>query len=162
MQTKSPLRYFPLILSILLAISCHQGTTKTIQYNLDNDENNFVMIQLKQQNDKEDSLSTVNQVRDIFKQIKSINTKLGYADFAKKTSSFKLEQSKGSTSYMVIRNFDDFKSAEAYAQAIDKLLPDNIYGDIGDPFAISLRNYESCVAEKDFKPYYTFYSNQNR
>lgn len=158
MKTKPPLHYFPLTLSFFLAISFNQGTSQTTQYDLENDEAYFVMIQLKQQENKEDSVSTANQVRDIFKLIKSINSKLGYADFAKKTSSFKLDQPEGSISYMVIRNFDDFQSAENYAQAIDKELPNNTYGEIGSPFPISIMNYESCVSEKDFKPYYKYYS----
>lgn len=117
------------------------------------------MIQLKPQKNKEDSLSSEHQVKDVVKQIKSINTKLGYADFVKKISSFQLDQIKGSTSYLVIRNFDDFQAAEAYAKAIAKELPDNIYGEIGDPFPISLHNYQSCVTAKDFKPYFKFYRN---
>ncbi|MEP6794123.1 MAG: hypothetical protein ABJB16_07345 [Saprospiraceae bacterium] len=157
MKTNPTLHYFPLTLSIFLTISYNQGTSQTTQYDPDNDETYFVMIQLKQQKNKDDSISSSNQVRDVFKHIKSINSKLGYTDFAKKTSSFKLEQSQGSTSYMVIRNFDDFRSAEVYTQAIDKELPDDIFGEIGDPFPISLRNYESCIAEKDFNPYYKYY-----
>lgn len=162
MKTKPILHYFPLTLSFFMTISCSQGISQTAQYDLDNDETYFVMIQLKQQKIKDDSISSSNQVRDIFKQIKSINSKLGYADFAKKTTSFKLEQPQGSISCMVIRNFDDFQSAEAYAQAIDIELPDDIFGEIGNPFPISVRNYETCVSEKDFKPYFKYYSTHNR
>jgi hypothetical protein len=127
-------------------------------YNLDDVSNPYVCIQLREVSITADSLEATTSVKAVVDQIKAINSRLGYAQFEKKISTTTLESNGMNTTYMSIRNFTDFKSAEAYAADIAKYLPAGIYGPIKSPFPISNGNYRICLVQKDFVTYYNVYT----
>ncbi|HZV68478.1 MAG TPA: hypothetical protein VFG10_03010 [Saprospiraceae bacterium] len=156
------LRLYVVAMLGILIISCNEGSGKILQYDLDREENSFVVIQLKEQIRSQEAESKEKDIKDVVDQIKIINAKLGFTDFEKKLASLDLDSKEGTTPYIVVRNFEDLKSAEAYASAIEKEIQDNIYGEIGHPFPISQSNYKSCIADKDFKSYFNFYRKTRR
>jgi hypothetical protein len=149
--------FFPGILICMLAISWQQATSQKPTYNLEDTDTPYVFIQLKPVSNKLDSLEATKIVKDVVDQIKLINTNLGYKQFEKKIASIALEENGKRTTYVAIRNFTDFASAETYASEIAKDLPRNIYGRIKAPFPISGNNYKLCITAKDFESYYKAY-----
>ena len=154
--------FFPGMLIIAFAFSCQQGSGKKMTYNLDNTDTPFVIIQLKQQDKDLDSLASAQAIKDVVDQVKVINTSLGYEPMEKKMASLALTSKKGKTPILTIRNFKDFTEAQAYSYTIRDKIPQEMYGEIDEPFPISSVNYKTCVAENDFTGYYTAYSNTRK
>lgn len=76
----------------------------------------------------------------------------------KKVASFNLTAQGRNTTYLVIRNFDDYLSAKSYALELTNQLEPGLLGELAEPFPISQSYYRHCMEEKDFKPYYKFYT----
>ncbi len=145
-----------------LSLSSNEGICQTLTYDINAEEDAYVIFQLKEETTIPDSIRNQLIIQNLGNQIKSVNSKPEYAQFARKVASFSLENNGKSTTYLVIRNFDDLESAGLYAQDIKKEMDKAIYGQIGEPFPISHSNYKRCIAEKDFGSYYRFYNNSRR
>ena len=144
------------MICLIFLIPSHSSIAQKATYALNENESAFVMIQLKEQNDQSPTALSEPDVLEVVNKIKVINTKLGYAEFAKKMASFSLDTMGHKTTYLTIRNFNDFTSAEEYSRAISGELDKHIYGKIKAPFPISQSDYKLCVAAKSFKSYYTY------
>lgn len=145
------------ILLIMLSGFSLKAIGQNASYNLDDGANPFVFIQLREISISADSLQARAAVKEVVDQIKAINARLGYVQFEKKIASTTLESNGMNTTYIAIRNFPDFNSAEIYAADIAKELPAIIYGQIKVPFPITGSNYRICMAQKDFVTYYNLY-----
>jgi hypothetical protein len=154
--------FFSGIFSLVFAFSCQQGSGKKITYNLDNRDTPFVIIQLKEQDKHLDSLASAQLMKDVVDQVKAINSNLGYEPMEKKMASMTLTSKKSKTPILTIRNFRDFTEAEAYSYTIADKIPQDIYGEIHEPFPISSVNYKTCISENDFSDYYKEYSNTRK
>ncbi|MBP7238926.1 MAG: hypothetical protein KBA14_01770 [Saprospiraceae bacterium] len=146
------------VLLLSSAFSYGQKTT----FPLNENESAFVMIQLKEQKGQSPGALSEPDVLEVVNQIKIINTKLGYEEFAKKMASFTLDTMGHKTTYLTIRNFNDFTSAEEYGRALYPELNKDIYGKIKAPFPISQSDYKRCVAAKSFESYYKYYSRNRK
>ena len=144
------------MLFLLLTLSSSAVISQDLAFNLNDKENAFVILQLKEANQGQEAMSEPD-VLAVVQQIKATNTKLGYSQYEKKIASFTLDENGRQVTYLTIRNFNDFTTAKAYAQAIQKELPKDLYGKIQQPFPINQTDYERCVEEKDFKGYFKFY-----
>ena len=145
------------MLFLILTLSSSAVISQDAAYSLNDKENAFVIIQLKDVTLGQEPMSEPD-VLAVVQQIKATNTKLGYAELEKKMASFTLDENGHQITYLTIRNFNDLTSAKAYAQAIEKELPKGLYGKIQKPFPVNQTDYKRCVEEKDFKGYYKFYS----
>ena len=155
------LRSFGIFLPFLvLSIAALHG--QDAGYALNENESAFVMIQMKETSKSSASDLSEPAVQSVVNQIKTINTKLGYEEFAKKMASFTLDNNGHKITYLTIRNFNDLKAASLYAEALEKDLPKDIFGKIKKPFPVCQTDYKQCVTEKDFLPYYKAYSKTSR
>ncbi len=145
---------------ILLSSTFSYGQKTTIPIN--ENESAFVMLQLKGQKGQSTGTLSEPDVLDVVNQIKAINKKLGYEELAKKMASFSLDTMGHKTTYLTIRNFNDFTSAEEYGRALAGELDKAIYGKIKSPFPISQSDYKRCVAAKSFESYYKYYSRNRK
>ena len=150
------------MLCLLLLLSGNSGIAQKATYGLTEKESAFVMIQLKEKKQPSSSDLSEPEMLAIVNQVKAINTKLGYGEFEKKMASFTLDTMGHKISYLTIRNFNDFTSAQQYSKALQGELSKDIYGKVKAPFPISQSDYKRCVAVKDFNSYYRYYSKNRK
>ena len=150
-----------MICAVFLLSSTYAIAQKSA-FPLNENESSFVMLQLKEPKGKSPTALSEPDVLAVVNQIKIINTKLGYEEFAKKMASFSLDTMGHKTTYLTIRNFNDFTSAEEYSRAMCNELDKSIYGKIKAPFPISQSDYKRCVAAKSFESYYKYYTKNRK
>jgi len=154
---KNQLFSFIGMLSILLILSSTKSYCQDVAYSLNEKENAFVILQLKESAKGQEAMSEPDVLK-VVNQIKATNLKLGYEEFEKKMASFTLDENGHHITYLTVRNFIDMTSAKTYAQSIEKELPKELYGKIQQPFPINQTDYKRCVEEKDFKGYFKYYT----
>jgi hypothetical protein len=159
---KNQLFHLAGLLCVALLLSGSIVTGQKTSFPMNENESAFVMIQLKEQGSKSPTELSEPDVLEVVNQIKVINTKLGYEEFAKKMASFSMDTLGHKTTYLTIRNFNDFTSAEEYGRALASELDKAIYGKIKAPFPISQSDYKRCVAAKTFESYYTYYTRHRK
>ena len=149
------------ILFLLLTLPNKVIISQDVAYTMNDKENAFVILQLKENGKGQEAMSEPD-VMAVVQQIKAINTKLGYAELEKKMASFTLDENGHQVTYLTIRNFNDFTSAEEYSIALSNDLNKDIYGKIKTPFPISQSNYKRCVAAKSLPSYYKYYTKHRK
>src|SRR5258706_11807109 len=102
---KNQLPFLFWIMLLITAISCSEGTSRLMEYDIKTSDDAYVMIQLKQEPKKFETNTINTETKDAVDQIKTVNTKLGYAQFDKKIASFNFDAKEGSSTFLVIRNF---------------------------------------------------------
>ena len=149
------------ILFLLLTLPNKVIISQDVAYTMNDKENAFVILQLKENGKGQEAMSEPD-VMAVVQQIKAINTKLGYAELEKKMASFTLDENGHQVTYLTIRNFNDFTSAEEYSIALSNVLNKDIYGKIKTPFPISQSDYKRCVAAKSLPSYYKYYTKHRK
>src|SRR6187399_1906486 len=95
------------ILFLLLTLPNKVIISQDVAYTMNDKENAFVILQLKENGKGQDAMSEPD-VLAVVQQIKATNTKLGYAELEKKMASFTLDENGHMITYLTIRNFNDF------------------------------------------------------
>lgn len=139
-------------------ISCSEGTSKELSYDLKPDESAFVILQIKEDVIELDSSGRSVLMREVIDKIKAANNRLGLAPFEKKMASTLLSPDDNQVHILAIRYFESLSAARIYADDLDRELKGVKYGSIPKPFAIAQSNFKQCMADADFTAYYKSYN----
>ena len=149
------IRRSAVLLTICFIISCKSNNV------MEDESPALVVIQMKDSHAQPlQSMKLASEMGRLSEDLKEICRLSGLSE---KDASHILLNEKGLiyTPYLVLRYFSNLSEAEMYSSVIVERLDTSYYGQIREPMAISLPNYQEAIQDRHFDAYHQWYRDQS-